>query len=485
MASITSLGTGSGLDLEGIITKLMAVERIPINNLDTQEASYQAKISAFGTLQGGVSALESAAHSLASATLFAGKSATSSDATVIAASANTAATAGTYSLEVVDTAKSHAIASQAFASLTSNVSTIDGKIRIELGTFSGGTFTADPDKTSATIDISATDSSLSTIRDKINDANAGVRANIVYVGEDGYKLTLTSTSSGAKNSIRLTTLDSSGTVTLNNNADLAQLSFDPEASAGAGKEFTVSTEATDAHVRIDGLDVYRGSNTISDAITGLTLNVLKAGTTTLKVSQDTNAASSAVASFVKAYNDLNTQLRGLTAYDAQNKTGALLFGDGTARALQETLNKVVSYAFPGSALSPRTLSDIGVSKQRDGSLEFDASRLVAAMEASPTTVSDLFTSTGSTGSGIGVYIDTELKSLLGSGGILSARTDGLSRSVSDIDDRRERLNLRLVAIEKRYRAQFTALDTLIASMQQTSQYLTQQLSALTASTSSN
>lgn len=485
MASITSLGTGSGLDLEGIITKLMAVERTPINNLDTQEASYQAKFSAFGTLKGGVSALETAAHNLASATLFAGKSASSSDSAVIAASANTAATAATYSLEVVDTAKSHGIASQAFASLTSNLSAVDGKIRIELGTFDGGVYTPDPDTTAVTIDISAADSSLNTIRDKINDANAGVRANVVYVGDDGYKLTLTSTSTGASNSIRLTTLDSTGTVVLDDNTELARLSFDPTATAGTGKEFTVSTTATDAHVRIDGLDIYRNSNTISDAITGVTLNVREAGTATLTVSQDTDSASTAIAGFVKAYNDLNTQLRSLTAYDAEKKTGALLFGDSAARALQAALSKIVTYAFPGGSTSPRSLSDIGVAKQRDGSLTFDASQFEAAMESSPSTVSDMFTASGSSGDGVGVYIDAELKSLLATGGILSARTDGLTRSIDDIDDRRDRLNLRLAAIEKRYRAQFTALDTLIASMQQTSQYLTQQLAALTASTSSS
>lgn len=482
MASITSLGTGSGLDLEGIITKLMTVERIPVNNLDAQEASYQAKISAFGALKGGVSALETSAHGLASATLFAGKSTSLSDASVVSASANSAASAGSYDIEVVDVAKAHAIASQGFANLTSNISAVDGKLKIELGTFSAGVYTPDPDKTAVTIDITATDSSLNTIRDKINEANAGVKANIVYVGNDGYKLVVTSNATGASNSIRITALDSSGTVPLTDNTDIAKLSYDPTASAGSGNEYTVSTDAQDAHLKIDGLDIYRSSNTIADAITGITLNALKAGTSTLKVTQNIASVTDAVSAFVKSYNDLNTQLRGLTAYDTQKKTGALLFGDSTARSLEATLKKMISYVFPGSTTSPRSLSDIGVAMQRDGSLTFDAGQLQSAMESSPTTISELFASTGAAGKGLGAYIDGELKSIVADGGILAARNDGLARSVKDIGNRRDTLNTRLAAIEKRYRAQFTALDTLIASMQQTSQYLTTQLSALSSST---
>ena len=122
----------------------------------------------------------------------------------------------------MDRAQTQAISSQAFASITSDIGLADGKIKIELGTFSGGAFTADPDKTATTIEIDQTASSLEEIRDAINNANAGVRANLVYVGDAGYKLTLTSKDTGAKNSMRLTVLDASDVV-LNDNTGLARL----------------------------------------------------------------------------------------------------------------------------------------------------------------------------------------------------------------------------------------------------------------------
>lgn len=484
MASVSSLGTGSGLDLSGILSKLMAVEQAPLTKLDQKEAIYQAKISAYGGMKSAFSSLQTAAQALNKSSLYAAKSATSSDTSVLTSSANTAAKAGRYSVEVVDIAKSHSIASAAFTSITSKLSPVDsGKLKIELGSLSGTNFTPDTEKTAVTIDIDSAASSLESIRDKINDANAGVRASIINVGSEGYKLTLTSLDTGAKNSIRLTALASDGSTVLNDNTGLAQLSFDPAASTGTGKEFSVSTVAQDAHLKIDSLDIYRSTNTISDALTGVTLGVQKTGTSTLTVAQDTTSVTSAVTAFVKAYNDANTQLRDLTAYNTQSKQGALLFGDSTARALQASMKDMVQHAFPSGSSGLRTLSDIGVSMQRDGSLEFNSSKLTTALASSPTAVSDLFTTSTSGNQGLASYIEGSLKSMLSTTGLFASRTDGINRSISDLTNQRERLTTRLEQIEKRYRAQFTALDTLVASMQQTSTYLTQQLASLSSSTS--
>lgn len=490
MPGITSPGIGSGLDVNGIITKLMALEQEPLTKLDKKEVSYQAQLSAFGTLKGAFAALQTSAKALTSTTLFAGKSATSSDTTVLTSSANTAAVAGKYTIEVNDLAYGDTLASAAFTSLTDDIATADGKIKIELGTLSSGTFTADPDKTAVTIDITQATSSLSDIRDKINDANAGVRANLIYVGvnalsgDDEYKLTLTATSTGAKNSIRMTVLDSSSVPVAMDNTGLAKLSYDPSAASGSGKEFTVSTAAQDANLEIDGLVIKRSSNTISDAITGVTLTALKEGTSTLTVTQDSASITTAVTNFVKAYNDASKQLRDLTAFNNDTKTGALLFGDNAARGLQASLQKMISYAFPGGGASLKRLSDVGVSYQRDGSLVFTSSKLTTALSSSASDVSSLFTSTTTGSLGLASYMNNQLSSILSTtDGLFTSKTEGITRSIKEIDSQRDRLGIRLTQIEKRYRSQYSSLDTLVASMQQTSQYLSQQLANLPSTSS--
>jgi flagellar hook-associated protein 2 len=495
MASITSPGIGSGLDVNGIISKLMAVEQQPLTKLDTKEASYQAKLSAMGTLKGAFSAVQTAAQALTSTSLFGAKSATSSDTSVLTSSANTAATAGTYSVGVVKLAQAQSIASQGFASLSTDLIALGGsnaKIKIELGTYTAATTTPvapatyvpDPAKAAVTIDIDATSSSLEDIRDKINAANAGVSANIVNDGSSsGYKLVINSTSTGAKSSIRLTTLDSTGTTPLPDNVGLSQIAFDPLASSPANR-YSISKIAQDAELTIDGLTITRSSNTISDVITGVTLTAIKAGTSTLTAKQDTGSVATAVNAFVKAYNDSNSQLRDLTSYNSETKQAALLFGDSTARGLQSAMKDMINYVFPGGSSGLRSLSDIGVSIQRDGSLQFNSTKLTSALESSPSKVSDLFTSTSASSLGLASKMNASLKSMLSTSGLFASRTDGINRSITDLTSQRERLALRLTGIEKRYRAQFSALDTLVSSMQQTSQYLTQQLANL-PSTSSN
>lgn len=477
MASISSAGIGSGLDVAGIITQLMDVEKQPLTALNTKEAGFQSKLTTYGTLKSAVASLQTAARALKSTTLYGSMSAKSADSTVFGASANTAAQAATYTLQVVDRAQVHAISSQPFTSITDDVGLADGKIKIELGTFASGLFTADPEKTATTIEVAAGSSSLEEIRDAINDANAGVRANLVYTGNGEYKLTLTSNDAGAKNSIKLSVLDTNDVVQ-NNNTGLAKLSFNPEALSGTGKEFDVNTTAQDAHIKIDGLDVYRNTNTFSDAITGVTLSLVAQGTSTLTVTKDSALARSAMDAFVKAYNDISKQLKDATAYNASTRQASILTGDSGARSLQSALREMIGYARRSVGSDYATLSDLGVALQRDGSLVFSSTKFDAAMASSTANVGDLLSSSSTTSPGLAARITTALDSILSSTGLLASRTEGINRSISDLDRQRETLSRRLVQIEARYRKQFSGLDSLISSMQKTSQYLTQQLANL-------
>ena len=487
MATISSLGTGSGLDLSGMLTKLMAIEQQPVTLLDTKEASFQATLSAYGTLSAGVSALQTTTDALAATKLFDGNTVTSSNTSTATATASTAAKAGSYTLNVIAKAQAQTLASSTFASMTAAVNgTSAGKLKIELGTYdsTGNSFTTNTAKNPVTVDIAA-NASLSDIRDAINNANAGVTASIISVGSAGYKLSLSSDATGADNSIKLTAMDANSVATTNNTG-LAQLSFDPTAATGSGKEFTVGTAAQDAHIQLNGIDLYRSSNSLSDVITGVTLTLGATGTTNLAIAQDTTGISTALTNFVKAYNDLNTQIKTLTAYDATTKKAATLTGDAGARTLQSTLRNLISSHINTGTSSISSLSDIGVTMQKDGSLAFDASKLNTALQTSSSAVKTLFSATTSANSsvqGVAVQMSSTFKSMLGSGGLFTAKTDGINASIKSIDNRRTELNRRLTQIEANYRAQFTALDTAVAQMQSTSSYLTQQLASLSSSSS--
>jgi flagellar hook-associated protein 2 len=264
----------------------------------------------------------------------------------------------------------------------------------------------------------------------------------------------------------------------NDNTGLTKLSFDPTAVAGAGNEFDVNAAAQDAHLKIDGLDVYRTTNTISDAITGVTLSLAGQGTTTLTVSKDSASAKSALDTFVKAYNDISKQLRDATSYNAATKQASVLTGDSGARSLLSALREIIGYSRSSAGSNYSTLSDLGIALQRDGSLAFNSTKFETAMASSATTVGDLLSSTSTTAPGIAVRMTTTLDAILSGSGILASRTEGINRSITDLGRQRETLSRRLVQIEQRYRTQFTALDTLVAGMKKTSDYLTQQLANL-------
>lgn len=489
MATISSLGTGSGLDLSGMLTKLMSVEQQPLTALDTKEASYQAQLSAYGTLKSAVSALQGTSDTLASSSLFNSNTLTSSATGVVTGTASSAAKAGSYSLKVTQLAQAQTLASATFASLTSPVNgAAAGKLKIELGTYDSGTntFTDNPNRNTASVDVAA-NASLSDIRDAINNANAGVTAAIVSVGTAGYKLTLTSQITGAANSIKLTTIDANGKA-VNNNSGLAQLSFDPTATAGSGKEFAVTTEALDSNFQLNGIALTRSSNVVSDAITGVTLNLAGTGTSSLSIQQDTTGISTALSSFVKAYNDLHTQLKSLTTYDATNKKASTLTGDSTARTLETTLKNLLTTRVDTGVPTISSLSSVGVSVQKDGSLTLDASKLSNALATSPDAVKTLFSAKSSATSavqGIASKMSATFTSMLADTGLFASKTNGINTSIKSIDSQRTELNLRLTQIEANYRAQFTALDTTVSKMQATSNYLTQQLNSLSSSSSSS
>lgn len=460
MATITSAGLGSGLDINGIITKLMAVEAQPLTALQTKEASYQAKLTAFGSLKGALSSLQTAAKTLATASTFTNRTASVSDTTVFTASASSTAAAGSYDIAVNKLAQAERVYTDAYGASTFG----SGTVHIQIG--SG---------TATDVVLSGTSNTLADVRDAINNAHAGVTATIVNDGNDHLVLTSNTTGAVAGN-MTITVTD--GTGGANTLSDLL-----------VGANLLTDQAAGDAEIKInDTFTVTRSSNTITDAIAGVTLNLLKTGTTPpsakLTIAQNTGTVTAAVSAFVKAYNDAVGGIKQMTAYDAANKKASVLTGDSTARSIQSQLSSLVGATVSGIAGGIGRLSDIGVSVQKDGTLSVDSSKLSAALADPDKDVAAFFTQTTSGNEGIAVRFNTMLEGIVGSSGLISSRTDGINASIKDLQKRADALNLRLTMIESRYRKQFTALDSLVASMNQTSTYLTQQLANLPGSSSS-
>ena len=386
--ALSSPGIGSGLDVNGLVSQLMALEQRPLSLLNTKEAKLQAQLSAYGSLKGALSSFQSAVAALATPARFTAVKASVADGTVLSASAATTASAGSYSIEVQTLAQAQKLKSEAFAATSTAVGT--GTLTIQFGTYSGGSFTLNPDKSAKTITIGSANASLAGVRDAINAADAGVSASIINDGT-GYRLVIASEDAGVANGLKITVADDETT-----NVDtvgLSQLAYD--ASTGGTTNLTQTVAAQNATAVIDGISISKPTNTWTDAIEGVTLNLLKEGqTTTLKVAKDVAGTKAAVESFVKAFNDLNTTLSNLSKYDAANKQASILTGDATVRSVQSQLRGLFNTALSTAGGGLTSLADIGVAFQTDGTLKLDASKLTTALNDGTKDVATLFAAVG-------------------------------------------------------------------------------------------
>lgn len=483
MATISSPGLGSNLDVKTIVSQLMTVEKQPLTVLQTKEASYKAKVSAFGALKSALSSLQSASQTLNLSSTFSATKATVADSSYLAATAGPGAVAGNYDIEVKSLAQSQKLISDGFAEKTTVVGS--GTIKINFGAYSDAgsppvTFTPKSGNVEKSITIDSSNNTLEGIRDAINNAGAGLTATIINDGSN-YRLAVTSNESGAQNAARITVTESGG-------AGLGKLAYD--ASAGGVSYMTQNVAARDAVIKVDGVTITKPSNIITDGIQGITLNLNKEmatnTTTRLTLTRDTAPIKTAIDNFVKAYNGVNKQIADSTAYDVSTGKGSILTGDATMRSIQAQLRSTLSVALPGSPGGLSTLSEVGIGFQVDGTLAFDSSKLDKVLADPSKDISKLFvTVTGANPStGFGSRMNTLVSNFIfGKDAIVNGRIDGFNSTIKDLDKQISAQNDRLATIEKRYNAQFTALDTAIASMTKTSSFLTQQLSALKANES--
>ncbi|WP_343628062.1 flagellar filament capping protein FliD [Roseateles sp.] len=475
MASITSTGLGSGLDVESIVSKLVAIEKQPITDLQDRTSTIQTQISAYGKINSAFSAMRDAAAKLSNPSTWQGLTATSSDATMASVIAGTGSGAGAYTLNVTSMASSQSLSSKAFAN---NATVGSGSMTIELGQWSGtnnSTFTSKDGASPVSISISATDT-LSTIRDKINGSGAGVLASVV-TDASGSRLVIRSKDTGEANGFRISTADDDG-----GNGDasgLSALAYDPTASITS---MTQNTAAANAKLTINGLDISSASNNIEGAVDGLTINLLKTGQSTVTVGQDKDSVKKAINDFVTSYNSLMNLMRDDTKYDDANKTAGPLQGDSTAVGLQSQLRNITA---SGSTLGGafQRLSDLGLSIGTAGTITVDDTKLTSAL-GNMSDLKNLFMGVDNNdpnNNGLASRWRSFADQVTGFDGQITTRTTGLQSRVTANNKRVDELNDRAANYEKRVRAQYTALDTQMAKLNDMQSYVNKITSMLTSS----
>jgi flagellar hook-associated protein 2 len=452
MPVITSAGVGSGLDINSIISQLMAVERQPLVQLQQKQSAVQSQLSAYGRLRGAMSTFETAMDKLASLDKFKVYTATSSDEDVMTALAGSSASLGKATVVVSALAQQHKLASATYASESTTVGT--------------GTLTVSVGSDSFNLTIDGTNNTLAGIRDAINNAatNTGVTATILNV-TGGSRLVLTSNSSGAAEGLTVAVSgDGDG-----NDSDASGLSNLIWSSAGT-KNLSQVAAAQDAAFTVDGFAATSASNSVTGVIQGVTLSLKTTGTASIDIGRDLESVKTSAKEFADAYNTLTGLVRELRA-------GGLA-GDNALLSIESDLRSILNTPPSGITGTYRYLSEIGVAVQKDGKLAVDNTALETALKTDFSGVANVFADDDQ---GYAFRLEAAARGYLQIDGLIDSREDGLSTRIRDYGTRQDSMERRLVLIEGRYRAQFSALDSLLGSLQSTSAFLTQQLNSLNSS----
>lgn len=452
MPSITSAGLGSGLDVNSIVTQLVAVEREPADRrIAAQATKTQAKLASFATLSGALTALSSTLGGLKNGSALNTRALTSSSATVVSGTAANTAGIGSYQVSVTRMASAQRIATTAVPAVPTATTQLGADtLRISVG---GSSFT---------LNISAENSTFNGIRDLINNAsnNTGVTASVITTSS-GPSLVLTARDGGAAKTLKVESSSSS--------SPLSMLYFDPLEADRSARNVQQVAPAQDARMLIDGIEFLSPNNRFTSAIEGVSLTANGEGNNiTVTVNRDADATRRSIEAFVNAYNTVNAATVNATRYDSSTRRAAALNGETAARAvltqLRSTLGRVNEVTGSGGIDS---LNDLGISVTTTGALSINSTTLSNAIANNPNGVSAWVKD-------FATRLDSAVQGLVGSGGTISARTAGLQEQLDGIEDQRAALDARMADVETRYRARFSALDGLVAGLRSTGDFLTRQ-----------
>lgn len=464
MSTLSSPGLASGLDIKSIVSQLVALERAPLQSLQTQASSLQNRVSVYGSLKSMATALGDAADKLSRASNWTSVTASSSDSNAVSVSASGTAARTSLSVEVQRLAKAQATASSA---IPNNSPMGSGTLSIQLGSWAGGTF-APGSAAAVDVEVAASDT-LSDIAVKINDAKTGVTATVLR-DASGERLLIRSDKTGEVNGFRIQASDDDGTP--HDASGLSRLAYDPGTASGMG----LSQTGTNAQVTINNVSVSSASNTLDNNLPGLTLTLSKETTGPVEISVNTDKAGirKNIEAFVNAYNSLNELLNTTTRYDPATKVAGTLQGDSTAVNLQNAMRGMMRSVTASSPFS--RLSDVGIQAQKDGKLTIDNAKLDKAMD-DLAGLKELFTATGSsrTDQGFGLKIKAFTDGLSGANGSLTTRADSLQSAIKRNSKEQERVSERITRTEARYLAQYNAMDTAVGQLNSLNAFVAQQI----------
>ena len=492
MPAITSLGIGSGLDINSMVSQLVALEGRPLEQMKTQATQLQTQVSSFGKLSSLFSALQTAANKLTSNTLWTQSVAATSDSTAVSIVGGSTALAGNYAVSVQKLASPQTVASGAsFGGATELAG--EGQLTIELGTWQEVppmTFVPKLGGGHVVVDVSATDT-LQSLRDKINVSGAGVTASIV-TDSSGARLSLRSANTGAENAFRIQANDTGDS----NNSDAAGLSrfaYDPANLPAYDPlhptaSMVIKQTAYNAEATVNGIGVSSASNDLSTVVEGMTLRLHKETSADVDVSvtQDRESIKTAIQAFATAYNELTKTIADQTKYDPTSKVAGALQGDSTATGLLRQMRSLVNTASGASSAFPR-LSDLGLEMQRDGTLLVDSAKLDSATldltELRKALANNDTLNTGN--NGLARRYANLASQVLGIDGSLTTRAEGLRERLAQNGINQDKLSERVERFQARLVAQYTAMDANLSKLNALSSYVSAQLAALTSSTTSS
>lgn len=449
---VSSPGIGSGLDIRSLVDQLVTAERQPILRVAAQEAKLQTQLSAYGQLKGALSTFRGTLTPIDDTNDFKALTATSSATSVLVAAASTDAARGVLNIEVERIAENHRLASATTFADT-------GTTTIGTG---GATMTIAVGSEAFTVEHGG--KTLAEIRDAINAAsdNTGVTASILN-DDVGNRLYLTADGDGSENFV---------TVTYSTADPFSLQSVNQDRNSSS----TFTAVDLDAEMLVENLyTVTSSSNTISDAIQGVTLNLVAAGTTRVTVDHDRSKVEKNVQGFVDGFNKLLSTLRTLSQ-------GALSTDRAAVLRLESQLRAELNEAAPaGSAFA--SIFDLGVKSKfvigsttgDNGLLEFDAAKLRSALETDPEGVAALFAAAET---GVATRLQTLVTGHLQSTGLIAGKEQAITARIDSMSDRRAEMERRLETMQQQLLKRYNALDTLLGQLQSTQSYLTQQLESI-------
>lgn len=445
VAGISFSGLASGLDTTAIIQQLVALERLPITRLEQRIQTAQKRLSLFQNLNTSLMTLLDRATGFKDADSLDLRTAVSSHPDVVAATAGPGSVLGSFNIEVIQLAQPQAVSS--VRSWTAGTDTVGA--------------TGDFLLNGVTVHVDATDS-VALVVAKINEADAGVSTTLVQVAPGDYRISLVSATAGSQG-IEFT--DSGGV--------LEALGI---LSGGVPNE---TQAGTDAIVKVNGLQITRNSNTISDAIEGVTLSLLAARPgqpVTVTLDRDEGSIKTQIRDFVTSFNAVREFLNQNAKYDPASKTAGALLGDYAAYQVESRLSRIANHMVDLGESGAYSLSRIGITRDRQGMLQIDEAKLDAALADHFDEVRALFTTAEL---GLGAEAERVLDILTDPvAGTIKFRTDAIRASIDDMNDSIDRMEDRVARVEERLLRQFTALETTLARFQQVGTFLEQQLATL-------